>query len=76
MKMTMVIGVILIVLGVAALGYQGVALITTHDTVAQMGPVEAKADSTHAIPLAPILSGAALVGGLALLIFGANKRSV
>jgi hypothetical protein len=70
----MVIGLILVILGVAALGYQGVAYITTRDTVANIGPVEVKADREHAIPLWPILSGAALVGGIALLIVGASRR--
>jgi hypothetical protein len=74
MKTTMILGLILIVLGVAALGYQGVAWVTTRDTVARVGPVEVQADREHAIPLAPILSGLALAGGIALLIVGANKR--
>jgi hypothetical protein len=74
----MIIGVILMVLGVLAFGYQGVAYITTRDTVAQAGPFQVKADRTHAIPLAPILSGAAIVGGAILLIAGAvgSRRSM
>lgn len=75
MKTTVILGLILIVLGVAALGYQGVAWITTRDTVAQVGPVTVQADREHAIPLAPILSGVALVGGIALLVFGAGRRT-
>jgi hypothetical protein len=75
MKTTMAIGLILIVLGVLALGYQGVAWITTRDTVAKVGPVEVQADREHAIPLAPILSGVALAGGIILLIVGATRRS-
>jgi hypothetical protein len=75
MKTTMVLGLILIVLGVAALGYQGVAWITTRDTVAQFGPIEVKADREHAIPLAPILSGLALAAGVVLLIVGGTRRT-
>jgi hypothetical protein len=71
----MVLGLILIVLGVAALGYQGVAWVTTRDTVAQFGPVEVKADREHAIPLAPILSGVALAGGIVLVIVGAGRKT-
>jgi hypothetical protein len=73
MKTTMIIGLILIVRGVAALGYQGVAWITTRETVARVGPVEVQAERERPIPLAPILSGGALVAGIALLILGARK---
>ncbi len=73
MKATMAIGLILIILGVIALGYQGVAWVTTRDTVAKVGPVEVQANREHPIPLAPILSGIALVGGVVLLIVSANR---
>jgi hypothetical protein len=75
MKTTMIIGLILILLGVAALGYQGVMWITTRDTVARVGPVEVQADRQHPIPLAPILSGVAIVAGICVLIAGAGKRA-
>jgi hypothetical protein len=73
MRATLIIGVILLVLGVAALGYQGVAWVTTRDTVAKVGPLEVKADQEHAIPLGPILCGAAVVGGIVLIVAGARK---
>jgi hypothetical protein len=69
----MVLGLILVILGVLALGYQGVAYFTTRDTVAKVGPVEVQADRTHAIPLWPIVSGAALVTGIVLMIAGARR---
>jgi len=75
MKPLVVIGLILIVLGVLALGYQGVAWVTTRDTIVKAGPVEVQADRAHAIPLAPILSGVALAGGVVLLIVGASKKA-
>jgi hypothetical protein len=74
MKATMAIGLILILLGVLALGYQGVMWVTTRDTVAKVGPVEVQADREHAVPLAPILSGVALAGGVALLLIGAARK--
>jgi hypothetical protein len=74
MKPIMIVGVVLVILGVLALGYQGVAYITTRDTVAKVGPVEVQADREHAIPLAPILSGVALLGGITLLIIGAGRQ--
>jgi hypothetical protein len=75
MKATMAIGLILIILGVLALGYQGVAWITTRDTVAQVGPVAVQADRQHAIPLAPILSGVAIAAGAVVLVAGAGRKS-
>jgi hypothetical protein len=75
MKATMVIGLVLIILGVLALGYQGVLWVNTRETVARVGPVEVQANRQHAIPLAPILSGVAIVAGIALLIGGANRRA-
>jgi hypothetical protein len=75
MKATVVIGLILIILGVAALGYQGVVWVTTRETVARIGPVEVQADRERAIPLAPILSGVAVVAGIGLLIAGAGKKA-
>jgi hypothetical protein len=74
MKPIMIVGLVLVILGVLALGYQGVAYITTRDTVAKVGPVEVQADREHAIPVAPILSGAALLGGITLLIIGAARH--
>lgn len=76
MRPAMVIGIILIAASVLFLGYQGVAYITTRDTVAKVGPVEVQARRDHPVPLAPILSGIALVGGIVLVIVGANKRTV
>jgi hypothetical protein len=76
MRPLMIVGIVLVLLGVLALGYQGVAYITTRDTIAQIGPVEVKADRTHAIPLAPILSGGAIVLGVALMIVAAGRREV
>ncbi|HYV39773.1 MAG TPA: hypothetical protein VE988_29055 [Gemmataceae bacterium] len=75
MKPLMAVGLVLILLGVLAFGYQGVAYYTTRETVARVGPIEVQADRQHAVPLAPILSGVAVVGGIALLIIGASRQS-
>ncbi|MBM4069871.1 MAG: DUF3185 domain-containing protein [Planctomycetes bacterium] len=73
MRMAMMIGVILIVASVLFLGYQGVTYITTRDTVARVGPVEVQTQRDHPIPLGPILSGVALVGGIILVAVGARR---
>jgi len=71
----MAIGLVLVILGVLAMGYQGVAWVTTRDTVAKAGPLEIQADRDHAIPLAPIISGVCIVGGVICMVAAANRRS-
>jgi len=74
MRPLMLIGLVLVILGVLALGYQGVAYITTRDTVARIGPLEVQADRTRAVPLWPILSVAGLVAGILCMIAGSNRK--
>jgi hypothetical protein len=75
MKPLMLVGLILVIVGVLAFGYQGVAYITTRDTVAQAGPFSVQADREHAIPLWPIVSGVCLVGGVILMATSASRRA-
>jgi uncharacterized membrane protein YidH (DUF202 family) len=74
MKSTALIGVILIILGIAALAYQGITY-TRKETILNIGPVHAEADRQHTIPLPPILGIAATVGGVVLLVAGARKEA-
>jgi hypothetical protein len=74
MKPISIAGIILIVLGVAALAYQGVTY-TTRETVLDIGPVQATAERQKTVPLPPVLGIAAVVGGVALLIVGMRKRT-
>jgi hypothetical protein len=74
MKPLMMVGLILLVLGVAVLGYNGFALVTTRDTVAKAGPIEVKADQEHAIPLWPF-GAVALVAGLGCMAASSGGRS-
>jgi uncharacterized membrane protein len=67
-----VIGILLIVLGVIALAYQGITY-TTHEKVLEVGPLKATAEKKHTIPLPPVLGGLALVAGVALLIVGSRR---
>lgn len=69
MKANILLAVILIVIGVAALGYQGFSY-TTREKVIDIGPLTMTADKTRTIPLPPIVGALALVGGIALLITG------
>lgn len=67
MKPFALVGVLLIVLGVVALIYQGVTY-TTRETVIDIGPVHATADRERTLPLPPIFGIAAIAGGVALLM--------
>src|ERR1700746_1648248 len=66
-------GLVLIVLGVIALAYQGITY-TTHKKVLDVGPIQASKTETHTIPLPPIIGGIALVGGVSLLVMGSKDN--
>ena len=72
MKPITIIGVILIVLGVVALAYQGITY-TTNEKVVDLGPLKVEAKREKTIPLPPLLGGLALVGGIVLVIAGARR---
>lgn len=73
MKPMTMLGVVLILLGVVALVYQGVTY-TSRDTVIDIGPLHATADRQKTVPLSPVLGMAALAGGVALLVTGVRQR--
>jgi uncharacterized membrane protein len=74
MKTITLLGIALIVLGLAALAYQGFTY-TTRETVIDIGPIKATADREKTIPLPPILGIVAVAGGVALMIAGSRKGS-
>ncbi len=73
MKLTILIGIVLIIFGVAALVFQGITY-TTHEKVLQIGPLEASKKTEKTIPLPPILGGAALACGIVLVVVGSRKN--
>jgi hypothetical protein len=73
MKTYTLTGIILIVIGIVAFGYQGITY-TTREKVVDLGPIQVTADKTRTLPLPPIVGGIALVGGIVLLVMG-NKKS-
>jgi hypothetical protein len=72
MKSTAMVGVFLVLLGVAALVYQGITY-TTRETVLDLGPIQATKETTKTMPLPPILGGMALLGGVVLIVIGAKR---
>jgi hypothetical protein len=69
MRPKIIIAIILIVLGIAALAYQGITYVT-REKVVDIGPVQVTSEKTKTIPLLPIVGGIALVGGIVLLVVG------
>ena len=61
------LGLILVVLGVIALMYQGFTY-TTHKKVLDVGPIQATKEEHHSVPLPPILGALALIGGVVILV--------
>ena len=72
MKPVTLVGIVLIVLGVLALAYQGITY-TTREKIVDLGPIKASVDKQKTISLPPILGAVALVAGVGLLVVG-NKR--
>jgi drug/metabolite transporter (DMT)-like permease len=61
------LGLILVVLGVLALVYQGFTY-TTQKKVLDVGPIQATKQEHHTVPLPPILGALALIGGVVILV--------
>jgi hypothetical protein len=72
MRVTAVVGVLLIVLGLVALAYQGISY-TTRETIIDVGPLEATAERRKTVPLPPVVGVVAVAGGVALLIAGRRR---
>jgi drug/metabolite transporter (DMT)-like permease len=74
MKSITVLGILLVVLGVLALVYQGFSY-TRQEKVIDIGPIHATADTQEHVPLPPIVGGLALAAGAVLLAMGARKKA-
>jgi hypothetical protein len=63
------IGIVLIVIGVLALAYQGITY-TTREKVIDLGPLKAEVEKRRTIPLPPVVGVLALAGGIVLVVVG------
>ena len=68
------VGIILIVLGVLALVYQGIQY-TTREKLLDIGSFKVTADKKRTIPLPPIVGGVALVAGIVMIVLDRRKTS-
>jgi hypothetical protein len=73
MKPATIIGGILIVIGIIGFAIGGFSF--THEKKdVDLGPLQVSHEQKSTVPIPPILSGIALVGGIALVVAGARSR--
>lgn len=63
------IALVLVIIGILALVYQGFSY-TTQKKVLDVGPIQATKEEHHSVPLPPVLGVIALVGGILVLVTG------
>ena len=74
MKSTLIAGIVMIVLGAVALGYN--YTYTTKETVLQIGPITAVAEKEHTVAVPALLGWLLLGGGIGVVAFAAlSKKS-
>jgi uncharacterized membrane protein HdeD (DUF308 family) len=72
MKALTMVGVLLIVIGIVALAYQGITY-TTSEKVVDLGPLKVEAKREKTVPLPPIAGAAALVAGIILVVVSVRR---
>jgi hypothetical protein len=74
LKAATIVGVLLIVLGI--IGFVAGGFSFTHEKKdIDMGPIQVQHKQTKTVPISPILSAVALVGGIGLVIVGSRSRA-
>lgn len=73
MRALVVLGVVLIVLGLVALAWQGVTY-TTHEKVLDLGPFKASVEREKTVVIPPAASALAVAAGIVLVVVGARRR--
>jgi len=68
------LGIVLIVAGAAALIYGGITYTKRRDTV-NLGPFSASVRQKERVNVPPIVGGAVLAVGVALVLLGGRRRS-
>jgi uncharacterized membrane protein YidH (DUF202 family) len=67
------IGIVLVILGIAGLAYGGLTW-TTKEKVIDMGPLQVTHDKTQSLPLPPIAGGVCLIAGVVLLVAAGRQK--
>ncbi|RPI60232.1 MAG: DUF3185 domain-containing protein [Planctomycetaceae bacterium] len=72
MRITTILAIIFVAIGIMAFAYQGITY-TTRENVVDLGPLKMTAEKTRTIPLPPLVGAIALVGGIVLLVMGKRR---
>jgi len=67
-------GIILIVLGILALVYQGFTYTETKQD-AQIGSLKIQHDEKESVPVSPIVGGVCVAAGVAALVVGSRRNT-
>jgi hypothetical protein len=74
MKAQTVVGVLLVIIGVAILVFRGFSYTTTREAV-KVGPIGITTQEKRSFPIPPVVGGVLVVGGIVLLIAGGRTRA-
>lgn len=73
MKAATLVGILLIVIGIAGFAMGGISF--THEKKdVDLGPVQIQHKQKDTIPISPILSALALIGGIGLVVVGSRGK--
>lgn len=73
MKVATVVGILLIILGVAGFALGGISF--THEKKdIDLGPLQVSHKEKSTLPISPILSGLSLIAGVGLVVVGVRSR--
>jgi len=73
-KALLLIGVVLVILGVVGLVYEGFT-VTHEKKIVDLGPIQASKKEQQTIPIPPIISWVAIGGGVILIFAGFRRRA-
>lgn len=67
-------GILLISIGVLLLAYKGITY-KTEEKVVDLGPLQVTQEKTKTFPFSPVFGGAALMGGLVLILLSEKRTN-
>lgn len=66
-------GIALVVLGIAALAYQGFSYTVPRKEV-ELGPIQVSKEERHTVRLPPVLGALVVIGGIVVLLTGGRDK--
>jgi hypothetical protein len=73
-RVTLILGVVLVLLGVIGLVYEGFT-VTHEKKIVDIGPIQATKKEQQTIPIPPIVSWVAIGGGAILMFVGLRRTA-